>query len=82
MTRNATLSNPASAASCVARTTCTGERVMPCTWAPGNLAARMRDVPPMPHPTSRMRRGGEAGAAKDSIASTKSTFAALKSFFK
>jgi len=55
-------------------------RAAPCTCACGKRAARCRDVPPMPQPTSSTRAGRRV-PLQCSIWSTKSILARLKSFF-
>lgn len=52
-------SSPCSAQISFPRCACRGLRVIPFTEAPASayLRARYRALPPMPHPTSRMRLG-------------------------
>lgn len=63
--------------------TCSVDSVIPATSASGNALASSLDVPPIPHPTSRMRLTGGWPASltpdHSSIFSTKSTLARLKS---
>lgn len=63
--------------------TCSVDSVIPATCASGNALASSLDVPPIPHPTSRIRftAGRPASLTPDhsSIFSTKFTLALLKS---
>ena len=63
--------------------TCSVESVIPATCASGNALDSSLDVPPIPHPTSKILfTGGRPGSRTpdhSSILSTKSIFAPLKS---